>query len=197
MDPKINHLKKWFGYNRRERRAATILILIVALVFISRYLIPGKEAEIKNLTSEIIDYKPALLQKQNKLLDLNTSDSIMLDLLPGIGPVLSARIIKYRNLIGGYANIYQLNEVYGLSPETFALISEMVYADSLVVKLIKINLASYKELIRHPYFKTSEVASIIKYRELNEHIANINELIENKIISAEKAKKISPYLSFE
>jgi competence protein ComEA len=283
MESKLDHFKKWFGYNRRERRATSILLLIAAIVFISRYLVPGKPVEIRNLSSEIITYMPDLIipdsiqsdsvrlfrfdpnivtqeeliklglsekqagtiqnyrkaggkfyipsdfskiygidqkkiaellpyvyigdtnnlsrpvfqQKQTELMDLNTSDSIMLDILPGIGPILSARIVKYRNLLGGYSNKNQLNEVYGLSPETFVLISEKVYADSIVVKRIKINQASYTELIRHPYFEAIEVTSMIKYRELKGRISNINELIENKIITPEQGKKISPYLLFE
>lgn len=46
--------------------------------------------------------------------NLNTASAS--DLLPihGIGPVLSKRIIKYRDAIGGYTNKDQLYKVYGL-----------------------------------------------------------------------------------
>jgi competence protein ComEA len=282
MDTKANHFKKWFGYNRRERRATSILLLIAVIVFTSRYIVPGKPAEIKNLTGDISDLNPGSLlsdniqadsvklfpfdpnkatsselmklgltekqtgtiinyrnaggkfyqpsdfakiygidqkkitellpyaiigytdrsvESQNKVkvqerINLNTCDSVMLDKLPGIGPVLSARIIKYRNLLGGYSQIGQLKEVYGLSIETFALISEKVFADSVEVNIINVNDAAYKDLIRHPYFETIEVTSILKYRELIGRISGINELVENKILTIEKAKKLYPYLSF-
>ena len=117
--------------------------------------------------------------------------------MPGIGPVLSVRIIKYRNLLGGFAKVDQLREVYGLSSETFDLIKGRVYADSAEVVRININEAAYKDLSRLPYFENYEVTAILKYRELKGRIAGMNELTENKLISTEKAVKIRPYISFE
>ncbi len=52
--------------------------------------------------------------RKRPILNLNICDSASLEALPGIGPVLSSRIIKYRNLIGGYVSVDQLKEVYGL-----------------------------------------------------------------------------------
>ena len=62
--------------------------------------------------------------KPKTLLDINSCDSSSLVMLPGIGPVLSARIIKFRSLLGGFARKDQLKEVYGLPIETYNLISE-------------------------------------------------------------------------
>ena len=97
-----------------------------------------------------------------------------LESLPGIGPVLSVRIIKYRNLLGGYASSGQLREVYGLPEERHSiLISQRVFADSLAVRKIRINEADFKALIRHPYFQRTEVSAILKYRELKGVIPDI------------------------
>jgi DNA uptake protein ComE-like DNA-binding protein len=109
---------------------------------------------------------------------------------------LSARIIKYRNLLGGYVSADQLKEVYGLPEETFIMISSKVFADSLSVRKIRINEADYKELIRHPYFKKNEVSAILKYRELKGKITDIGVMIENKLISPETGRKIKGYLDF-
>jgi competence protein ComEA len=130
-------------------------------------------------------------------IDINKSDSSELVSLPGIGPVLSARIIKYRRLLGGYVRVDQLKEVYGLSAETFELIKERVFADSVVVERIKINSAGYRELTRFPYFEKYEVTSILKYREIKGRINSISDLAENKLITIEKAARIRPYLNFD
>jgi DNA uptake protein ComE-like DNA-binding protein len=130
-------------------------------------------------------------------IDLNTSDSVLLVTLPGIGPVLSGRIIKYRHLLGGFARVEQLREVYGLAPETYDIIKNRVFADSTKITMISINSAVYKEIIRFPYFEKYEVTSILKYRELKGRITGINDLIDNKLITREKALKVRPYLKFE
>lgn len=136
-------------------------------------------------------------QVQKKRTDLNKCDSTELEGLPGIGPVLAGRIIKYRKLLGGFVSVNQLREVYGLSDSTFSFISSRVEADSSKISFIYINKATYKELIRHPYFERYDVQSVIKYRDLNGKINEFAELLENKIITGEKTKKIRPYLVFE
>jgi competence ComEA-like helix-hairpin-helix protein len=135
--------------------------------------------------------------QQRVRIDINTSDSATLVTLPGIGQVLSARIIKYRHLLGGFARIEQLKEVYGLSPETFEMIKGRVVADSTRITRININSATYKELIRLPYFEKYEVSAILKYRELKGRLAGIDDLTDNKLITMEKAIKVGPYLKFE
>lgn len=131
-----------------------------------------------------------------KLLDINICDSADLERLPGIGPVLSARIIKFRNLLGGFVKTDQLKEVYGLPPETFERISGRIFADSSAVEKVNINEADYKRLIRFPYLKKYEVSAILKYRELKGRIAGMNDLIDNNLITLETAVKLRPYLEF-
>jgi competence protein ComEA len=53
-------------------------------------------------------------KKENVILDLNTADSVQLSTVRGIGPKLAARIIKFRNSLGGFIKHDQLKEVYGL-----------------------------------------------------------------------------------
>ena len=132
-----------------------------------------------------------------ELIELNSCDSVALIKLPGIGPVLSARIIKYRHLLGGYARIEQLKEVYGLPPETFDLIKNSVSADSTLIVRININTADYKELSHIRYFEKYEISSILKYKQLKGKITGMMELIGNKIITNERAKKVGPYLNFD
>lgn len=134
---------------------------------------------------------------QKAVIDLNTSDSATLVSLPGIGPVLSARIIKYRRLLGGFARTDQLKEVYGLPEETYDMIKGRIFADSTVITRININSSGYKELSRLPYFEKYEVSAILKYRELKGKISSITDLTENKLITTEQARKVGPYLKYD
>ena len=135
--------------------------------------------------------------QQKALIDINNCDSASLVRLPGIGPVLSARIIKYRKLLGGFATIEQIKEVYGLPEGTYELIRGSIFADTLTITRINVNSADYKELARLPYFEKYEVTAILKYRDLMGRVTGITDLVENKLITKEKASKVEPYLRFK
>lgn len=215
---KINtdSFREWFGFSRRERRASAILLLIIACVVSVRYLVPDRNEapELVMLAAEPDTLVPVVKQdvrvsrdtRKGKLpvratvdrpIELNKCDTSELVSLPGIGPVLSARIIKYRTLLGGYASVEQLKEVYGLPPETFEKISSLVFADTLLIELININSADYRRLSRMPYFDREEINSILKYRQLQEKIRSLDEMIVNKLIDEETAKKVKHYLRYD
>lgn len=280
----LDPVKKWFGFNRQERRGSFILLLIIVLVLLIRTIVPLKDTDIEDITPGVkalamlsrntdsmqpssfdpnsatletlldigfeereartlISYRnnggrfknPEDLKKvygmeegkaekllpyirigadtiiknrsgsksyapsawQGKVIDLNKCDSAGLEALPGIGPVLSVRIIKFRNLLGGFASVDQLREVYGLSAGTFEMLKARVMADSSSVKKVSVNTADYKELARFPYLKSYEVNAILKYRELQGRISGMPALVENKILTNEKAEKMKAYLKFE
>jgi DNA uptake protein ComE-like DNA-binding protein len=208
-------LMNWFGYTRRERRSTFILLIIIAVVIGIRFVVPENRIDLTvvpmgyqqekagsdsisepvGLTRKPVK-KESYYRRQEGPIDLNRCDSASLVSLPGIGPVLSARIIKYRKLIGGFVSVGQLREVYGLPEETYDLVSPRLMADPASVRKIKINSAGYGELIRHPYFRREEVAAILKYRELKGSIPGVGEMVENKVISEETAGKIAAYLEF-
>ncbi|MCE5345918.1 MAG: helix-hairpin-helix domain-containing protein [Bacteroidales bacterium] len=276
--------RSWFGFSRRERRSSFILLLLVAMIISVRYIFPGRNIKIEDVTEDIsgsevsglpygektsspaglfefdpntvsydtmiklgfaskeantlISYRnkggkfrrPADLkkvygieegkagklipfvkvatdtagkvsynsdQKRLPLLDINSCDSATLVRLPGIGPVLSARIIKYRQLLGGFARADQIKEVYGLPEETYDLIKGRIFIDTLAITRVDVNSAEYKELAHIPYFERYEVTAILRYRELKGRITGINDLVENKLITNEKAAKAGPYIRFE
>ncbi len=222
MDSFKDFFRNWFGYTRRERRSTFILVNIIVIITGIRYIFPFHEISLKEIPLDLTenhidstlqqvdnkvynkaDNKVHKEQKQvkayyikSKPLNLNRCDSASLEALPGIGPVLSARIIKFRNLLGGYVRAEQLKEVYGLTEETFIMISPRVFTDSLTVRKIRINEAGFNELIRHPYFKRNEVSAILKFRELKGKITGIGDMTENNLISPETAIKIGDYLDF-
>jgi competence protein ComEA len=135
--------------------------------------------------------------QQKPLVEINSCDSLSLIALPGIGPVLSVRIIKYRNLLGGFARVEQLKEVYGLPDETYEMIKGKLYADTSGIRKINVNSAGYKELSRIHYLEKYEVTAILKYIKLAGKATNMKELIDNKILPPDKADKVEPYLDFK
>jgi len=213
MDNPGKPLRDWFGYSRRERRATLLLIIIGLLLFSFRFILPvpdevplltiiqnetGK-SKIDTLLPQIARNESVRWQSQQKKLsiELNHCDSSELVKLPGIGPVLSGRIIKFRNLLGGFADKRQLLEVYGLPEETYAIISTMVTADTSLLKRIKINSCEYRDLVRHPYLTPAEVKSLMHYRDLMGRIDDWNTILENNLLTGDKASMVRYYVSFD
>jgi competence protein ComEA len=130
-------------------------------------------------------------------LPLNISDSATLTGIYGIGPVLSVRIIKYRNLLGGYVSTEQLREVYGMTEENFEHIRNAIYIDTAAITPININAADFTGLSRHPYLTDYQARAIISYREINGKFINTNEIEKNNLLPQDIYLKIKPYLTVE
>jgi len=128
------------------------------------------------------------------LLELNTTDSASLTFVKGIGPAFSSRIIKYRNLLGGFRNKEQLLEVYGITPEVFESIKDQVKIEAPITQL-NVNQASWYELKNHPYINNELANILLNYKKAHGKIENFNFLLESKLISKEEFDKLIPYLS--
>lgn len=64
--------------------------------------------------------------KKQLLVDVNTAPQVELMLLPGIGKVLSERILAYRERRDGFRHINELIEIRGIGPKTLAKIKPFI-----------------------------------------------------------------------
>jgi competence protein ComEA len=126
---------------------------------------------------------------------LNEADSAMLTMIPGIGPAYSMRIIRYRELLGGFYEPEQLMEVYGMDTTMYRMISKFCMVDRTKIRQIDLNRASFKELIGHPYIDRSETYAILHYRNYADSIADPRELLINQILDQERFARVAPYLA--
>ena len=68
---------------------------------------------------------------QGQLIDLNTADVADLITLPGIGEDRAKAIIAYRNQIGGFKTIDQIQDIEGIGPATFEKLKKLITVSSL------------------------------------------------------------------
>lgn len=129
-----------------------------------------------------------------KKLNLNKSTEDDLQKINGIGPVLSQRIIKYRDFLGGFSSSNQLNEVYGLKPEMVSKLTEITFANDSIKK-IDFNSDSIKYLISHPYINYKLAKTIINYRKVHGDYTDSQQLLNLKLMSDSLYQKIYPYIS--
>jgi DNA uptake protein ComE-like DNA-binding protein len=129
------------------------------------------------------------------IVELNSADSLQLVRLRGIGPVFAARIIRFRNLLGGFYSKNQLLEVYNFPEETFYQIRRYITVDASVVKKIRINYAGYSELIRHPYLEKADILKILDYREKHGAFSSTEQVLKLNFTDSLKKEKVIHYLT--
>jgi competence protein ComEA len=60
------------------------------------------------------------------LININSASATDLDALPGVGPVMSSRIIAWRTENGGFHSVDDLQQVPGIGPKVFANLKPLV-----------------------------------------------------------------------
>ncbi|MEO1438455.1 MAG: helix-hairpin-helix domain-containing protein [Bacteroidota bacterium] len=127
---------------------------------------------------------------------INQADAEAFRALYGIGPVLSDRIVKFRDKLGGFYQVEQIKEVYGLPDSTWQHIQEHLVLDTVPVKRIAINELDTKGLSRHPYISWKEAKILVKYREMHGPIVGDSTLREMHGLDAKFRIRVLPYLRY-
>lgn len=135
--------------------------------------------------------------KKLTVIDINTADTTALIALPGIGTKLAARILNFREKLGGFYNINQIKETYGLPDSTFQTIQPWLTANASQIRKININTATLEELKQHPYIKWNLAAALIKYREQHGPFTALQQLQQLGAWNVEVYNKVLPYLRLE
>ncbi|GAB3646725.1 hypothetical protein GCM10028791_07440 [Echinicola sediminis] len=134
--------------------------------------------------------------KTNKI-SFSEADSVVLQIVPGIGETLAGRIVKFRENLGGFYRKEQLLEVYGLKEEVAKRIFDYFTFEQGIKSKLSINTAAVKDLARHPYINYGEAKVIVAYREQHGAFSSAKDLLEIKIFTEDWVQRLQPYLRFE
>lgn len=134
--------------------------------------------------------------KKGETIELNSADSNQLKTIPGIGSTFAKRIVNYRESLGGYANLEQLNEVWGLDTYLFSTIVPYLTIDPQYDSLY-INLDSFEKLLHHPYLNYKQVTVIIDIRTRKGTIKSLNRLKLLEEFKKEDIQRLTPYANFK
>ncbi len=144
-------------------------------------------------------YSKLAFSKKEKIsvIDINQATQEDLIKIYGVGEAISARILKFKESLGGFVSMEQMKDVWGLSPEVLAnLDSHFRVFKNPSIKKIDINNASIKELAQFPYFNYQMAKQIVTYRSMNGDFSNVDDLTKIKGLSIDKANIIALYLVF-
>lgn len=213
--------KDYFYFQKRDKLAIILLLILISMsgiiYIITRPSIP-KQANIStsNNVSERVDstntqtadrtsnkknfnkpnypYQEKL--KAGETIELNSADTSNFKMIPGIGTGYANKIVKYRNLLGGFYSIDQLKEVWGVDDELYVKIVPFLTLSPQIHK-INLNNLELKELNRHPYLNYKQAKVIVDIRDRKGKIESIDRLAMLEEFSSLDIERLSPYLSFE
>jgi competence protein ComEA len=129
--------------------------------------------------------------------DVNISDTTAWIALPGIGSKLSARIINFRDKLGGFYSIDQVAETFGLPDSTFKKIRPFLKISSADVIKINVNTAAADELKKHPYIRWQLANAIVAYRNEHGSFKELTDLKNIMAITSDAYEKMRQYLTVE
>lgn len=154
----------------------------------------------QSLNSNYDEEYKSFEKKPTKIIqqDLNLATKEDLVKIYGIGDGISERILKFKESLGGFVSMDQMNDVWGLSPEVIGELNKHFKINSLPnSQKLDVNNASSKELSKFPYFKYALAKEIVTYRSMNGGIKSIEDLTKIKGFPVEKVKIIALYLDFK
>lgn len=131
------------------------------------------------------------------VIELNGADTASLKMIPGIGSVFALRIVKYRNLLRGYASVSQLKEVYGIDSSRYVALIPWFRVDTRHIRKLYVNRLPADSLRRHPYINWKQARVIERLRIQKGRLAGWEELVLLEEFSREDKIRLLPYLSFE
>jgi DNA uptake protein ComE-like DNA-binding protein len=126
--------------------------------------------------------------------DVNFSDSNTWSGLPGIGEKLASRIVHFREKLGGFYQIEQVAETYGLPDSTFQKIKPYLRIRSVSLHQIDVNSATKEILMSHPYIRWALARAITEYRLQHGPFHSVGELLQLAQMDPVKFEKLKPYL---
>jgi competence ComEA-like helix-hairpin-helix protein len=148
----------YIGYEWRENEAAKLDFQPVVWEANYKAISPksgGKESGgFKfGVRSKWVDYKSggkeSGVRRKQQAIDINTADSAAWVALNGIGPGFAKRIMTYREKLGGFYQVDQLKEVYGLDSLWVKENKALLKLGAGVYRFLAINQVEWKDF-RHP-----------------------------------------------
>ena len=126
-------------------------------------------------------------------LELNKAAAEDLQLLPGVGQVLSQRIVRFRDVLGGFHNVDDLYEVYGLDSSVVDGAKAYVTVDASLVRPVCLDTVAFRSLLKHPRFNLETTKKLMRARGRGVHTLDV--ILERSRLDSAVLRSVQPYLT--
>lgn len=164
--------------------------------FAKIYALPA--ADFERLEPYIQIQPSAKFAASSKTIDINLASLEDWGTLPGIGEKRAQMILNYREKLGGFTQIEQLGQCYGVPDSVFQKIRPRLALSQATIKKIDLNSASVDLLDAHPYISKKQAIALVRYREQHGPFKQLEDLEQVIALQADKSwlDKVQPYLQF-
>jgi hypothetical protein len=178
---------------RSEKRGIIFLSVMILALFVLPLASRERECPLFLLTPPATSDTTGISRAKPFLspIELNTADSSTLVKIRGIGSYYAAKIIRYRERLGGFHSPKQLKEIKFQYLNIDTLLARFTANPSLI-RQKDLDTMTFKAILKHPYLAYEDVQLIFnakrKFGKINFSILNAE-----KILPLYKLQKIKPY----
>lgn len=129
---------------------------------------------------------------EGTIVSLDEADTTELKKIPGIGIGTAKRIIAYRQQLGGFYKVNQLQEISHLSAD----LNKWFFIRKEPIHRINLNKFSIERLTSHPYINFYQAKVIVEYRKKKGAIKSLKELSLYEEFTSKDMERLAPYVCF-
>ena len=145
------------------------------------------------LREDSLTYKKTFKYPEGTLVDVGVADTVELKKIPGIGSVISRRIVGYRRVLGGFYDLSQLEELDCITPEMM----KWFKLEGGQIQKMAVNRLSLDKLRAHPYLNFYQAKAIIEYRKKWGEIKSLSQLSLFEEFTEKDLNRLSHYFTFD
>lgn len=149
---------------------------------------PPSAADSTQLPEPIVYKYPA-----GTVVDLNLADTTELKKIPGIGSGIARLIAGYRQRLGGFYSIEQLQEIN----LDYRQLLPWFRIDSTAIRPINLNRAGIERLRNHPYINFYQAKAFVEYRKKKGALRNLKPFSLYEEFTEADLERIGHYVCFE
>ena len=154
---------------------------------------PKKDTLRQKAFSPKKEYVKAFKYPEGTLVEVNSADTTELKKIPGIGSGIAGGIVRYRERLGGFYALSQLEEVKHVTPELL----KWFKLENDSTRKLEINKASLDRLRAHPYLTFYQAKVIVEHRRKKGQIKSLSQLALYEEFTEKDLERLSAYISFD
>ena len=147
---------------------------------------------IRLLTAQSVQRDTLMKYLPGTIISLNSADTTELKKIPGIGSSIARMIVNYRERLGGFFRIEQLQEIHLKAEKLRPWFS----IDIQQTRRINLNKAGMERMMRHPYINYYQAKVIIEYRKKKGALKSLKQLSLYEEFTPIDLERLEPYICY-